>query len=85
MDVYFNYPQFFGTPNNADNASELYLRTEPYSGVQIRFLYGGGDNIGQILPKFAISRVGMIFQLSKNPLESKRKLSNFQFHVPQQC
>ena len=24
----------------------------------------------------------MIFQLSKNPLKSKRKLSNFQFHVP---
>ena len=42
---------------------------------------GGGGIIGQILPKFAISRVwGMIFQLNKNPL----KLSNFQFHVPQQ-
>ena len=28
---------------------------------------------------------GMIFQLSKNTLKIKRKLSNFQFHVPQQC
>ena len=56
------------------------------SGVQILFLYWGWGIIGKILTKFSTSRVwGMIFQLSKNSLKSKRKLSNFQFHVPQQC
>ena len=50
-------------------------------GCKSGFFIGGGGIIGKILPKFAISRVwGMIF-----PLKSKRKLSNFQFHVPQKC
>ena len=57
-----------------------------YRGANPVSLLAGGGIIGQLLTKFAISRVwGMIFQLSKNPLKSKRMLSNFKFHVPRQC
>ena len=50
------------------------------------FIGGGGDNRSKFTKICILTSLGgTIFQLSKNPLKSKRKLSNFQFHVRQQC
>ena len=69
-------------------ASHGLLRKVDYNdqGCESFFLHGGGDNRSHFTKICNLTSLGgAIFQLGKNSLKSKRKLSNFQFHVPQQC